>query len=83
MVKECDECLIHTFAVHVYKDPGTIELSQHILSDEREGWTVMFIRLFLSLSQIFPNADLRLLKHCVSVRDKLLQKKFDEHKVTL
>ncbi|CAI5682027.1 unnamed protein product [Oreochromis niloticus] len=31
--------------------------------------------------QIFPNADLRLLKHCVSIRDKLLQRKFDEHKV--
>lgn len=75
----------HTFAVHVYNDASTIELSQHILSDEQEGdsWTVMFIRLFLSLSQIFPNADLRLLKHCVSLRDKLLQKKFDEHKVTL
>uniref|UniRef100_A0A7N8WVY8 Cytochrome P450, family 17, subfamily A, polypeptide 1 n=1 Tax=Mastacembelus armatus TaxID=205130 RepID=A0A7N8WVY8_9TELE len=30
--------------------------------------------------QIFPNADLNLLKHCVSIRDKLLQKKYDEHK---
>ncbi|XP_058506727.1 steroid 17-alpha-hydroxylase/17,20 lyase [Solea solea] len=30
--------------------------------------------------QIFPSADLRLLKHCVSIRDKLLQKKYDEHK---
>ncbi|XP_042357753.1 steroid 17-alpha-hydroxylase/17,20 lyase [Plectropomus leopardus] len=30
--------------------------------------------------QIFPNADLRLLKQCVSIRDKLLQKKYDEHK---
>ncbi|KAL0964375.1 hypothetical protein UPYG_G00322970 [Umbra pygmaea] len=30
--------------------------------------------------QIFPNADLRLLRQCVSVRDKLLQKKYDEHK---
>ncbi|KAM9365021.1 steroid 17-alpha-hydroxylase/17,20 lyase [Pholidichthys leucotaenia] len=30
--------------------------------------------------QIFPNADLHLLKQCVSIRDKLLQKKFDEHK---
>ncbi|XP_010749260.1 steroid 17-alpha-hydroxylase/17,20 lyase isoform X1 [Larimichthys crocea] len=30
--------------------------------------------------QIFPNADLRLLKECVSVRDKLLQKQYDEHK---
>ncbi|XP_010783479.1 steroid 17-alpha-hydroxylase/17,20 lyase, partial [Notothenia coriiceps] len=29
---------------------------------------------------IFPNADLRLLKLCVSIRDKLLQKKYDEHK---
>lgn len=34
-----------------------------------------------SFSQIFPNADLCLLKQCVSVRDKLLQKKYDEHKV--
>lgn len=33
-----------------------------------------------SLSQIFPNADLRLLKGCVSVRDKLLQKEYDKHK---
>ncbi|XP_059215600.1 steroid 17-alpha-hydroxylase/17,20 lyase [Centropristis striata] len=30
--------------------------------------------------QIFPNADLRLLKQCVSVRDELLQKKYNEHK---
>ncbi|KAA8579026.1 hypothetical protein FQN60_010626 [Etheostoma spectabile] len=30
---------------------------------------------------IFPNADLRLLKHCVSIRDRLLQKKYEEHKV--
>ncbi|XP_034040567.1 steroid 17-alpha-hydroxylase/17,20 lyase [Thalassophryne amazonica] len=30
--------------------------------------------------QIFPNADLRLLKHCVSIRDQLLQRKYDEHK---
>ncbi|KAG7513146.1 steroid 17-alpha-hydroxylase/17,20 lyase [Solea senegalensis] len=30
--------------------------------------------------QMFPSADLRLLKHCVSIRDKLLQKKYDEHK---
>ncbi|KAM6916267.1 steroid 17-alpha-hydroxylase/17,20 lyase [Xenentodon cancila] len=30
--------------------------------------------------QMFPNADLRLLKHCVAIRDKLLQKKYDEHK---
>lgn len=36
-----------------------------------------------SLLQIFPNADLRLLKECVSVRDKLLQKQYDEHKVQL
>lgn len=33
------------------------------------------------MSQIFPNEDLRLLKQCVAVRDQLLQKKFDEHKV--
>ncbi|XP_062319667.1 steroid 17-alpha-hydroxylase/17,20 lyase isoform X1 [Osmerus eperlanus] len=31
--------------------------------------------------QMFPNADLRLLKRCVSIRDSLLQKKYDEHKV--
>lgn len=37
----------------------------------------------VSLSQIFPNADLRLLKQCVSVRDKLLQKQYDKHKVCL
>ncbi|KAM9726587.1 steroid 17-alpha-hydroxylase/17,20 lyase isoform 2-T2 [Menidia menidia] len=30
--------------------------------------------------QIFPNADLHLLKDCVAIRDKLLQKKYDEHK---
>ncbi|XP_067465363.1 steroid 17-alpha-hydroxylase/17,20 lyase [Thunnus thynnus] len=30
--------------------------------------------------QIFPNADLRLLKQCVSIRDNLLQKRYDEHK---
>lgn len=36
----------------------------------------------VSLSQIFPNADLRLLKQCVSVRDKLLQEQYDKHKVS-
>ncbi|XP_013860496.1 steroid 17-alpha-hydroxylase/17,20 lyase [Austrofundulus limnaeus] len=30
--------------------------------------------------QIFPNADLRLLKQCVAIRDRLLQKKYEEHK---
>ncbi|XP_041645223.1 steroid 17-alpha-hydroxylase/17,20 lyase [Cheilinus undulatus] len=30
--------------------------------------------------QIFPNADLRLLKQCVAVRDQLLQKQYDQHK---
>ncbi|KAM7408041.1 hypothetical protein PAMA_001950 [Pampus argenteus] len=30
--------------------------------------------------QIFPNAELRQLKQCVSIRDSLLQKKYDEHK---
>ncbi|XP_024916279.1 steroid 17-alpha-hydroxylase/17,20 lyase isoform X2 [Cynoglossus semilaevis] len=31
--------------------------------------------------QIFPNAGLRLLRKCVSTRDALLQKKYDQHKV--
>ncbi|XP_052428452.1 steroid 17-alpha-hydroxylase/17,20 lyase [Carassius gibelio] len=31
--------------------------------------------------QIFPNKDLKILKQCVSIRDKLLQKKYEEHKV--
>uniref|UniRef100_A0A668AJ00 Cytochrome P450, family 17, subfamily A, polypeptide 1 n=1 Tax=Myripristis murdjan TaxID=586833 RepID=A0A668AJ00_9TELE len=30
--------------------------------------------------QVFPSVELRLLKHCVSIRDSLLQKKYDEHK---
>ncbi|XP_072247586.1 steroid 17-alpha-hydroxylase/17,20 lyase-like isoform X1 [Leuresthes tenuis] len=30
--------------------------------------------------QIFPNADLHLLRQCVAIRDKLLQKKYEEHK---
>ncbi|KAK7877573.1 hypothetical protein WMY93_031730 [Mugilogobius chulae] len=29
---------------------------------------------------MFPNKDLQLLKHCVSIRDQLLQKKYEEHK---
>lgn len=41
-------------------------------------WQIWKVSLF---SQIFPNADLRLLKQCVSVRDKLLQKEYDKHKV--
>ncbi|XP_054652322.1 steroid 17-alpha-hydroxylase/17,20 lyase [Dunckerocampus dactyliophorus] len=32
--------------------------------------------------QIFPNYDLRLLKQCVSIRDQLLHKKYEEHKAT-
>uniref|UniRef100_A0AAY4DGH9 Uncharacterized protein n=1 Tax=Denticeps clupeoides TaxID=299321 RepID=A0AAY4DGH9_9TELE len=32
--------------------------------------------------QIFPNEDLRILKECVSVRDKLLETKYREHKVS-
>ncbi|RXN23406.1 steroid 17-alpha-hydroxylase 17,20 lyase-like protein [Labeo rohita] len=31
--------------------------------------------------QIFPNKDLKILRQCVSIRDKLLQKKYEEHKV--
>ncbi|KAM8852524.1 steroid 17-alpha-hydroxylase/17,20 lyase [Synchiropus picturatus] len=31
--------------------------------------------------QYFPNAGLQLLKRCVAVRDQLLQRKFEEHKV--
>lgn len=30
--------------------------------------------------QMFPNADLQLLKQCVHIRDQLLQKKYEEHK---
>ncbi|XP_028278679.1 steroid 17-alpha-hydroxylase/17,20 lyase [Parambassis ranga] len=30
--------------------------------------------------QVFPSPDLHLLKQCVSIRDKLLQKKYAEHK---
>ncbi|XP_067909489.1 steroid 17-alpha-hydroxylase/17,20 lyase [Heterodontus francisci] len=30
--------------------------------------------------QLFPNEDLQTLKKCIAVRDKLLQKKFEEHK---
>ncbi|XP_076830022.1 steroid 17-alpha-hydroxylase/17,20 lyase [Brachyhypopomus gauderio] len=30
--------------------------------------------------QMFPNEELRLLKQCVSIRDQLLQKKYEEHK---
>ncbi|TSK22728.1 Steroid 17-alpha-hydroxylase/17,20 lyase [Bagarius yarrelli] len=30
--------------------------------------------------QFFPNKDLRILQRCVSIRDQLLQKKYDEHK---
>ncbi|KAM9477567.1 steroid 17-alpha-hydroxylase/17,20 lyase [Clarias gariepinus] len=30
--------------------------------------------------QLFPNEDLKMLRSCVSIRDKLLQKKYDEHK---
>ena len=37
----------------------------------------------VSHSQIFPNADLRLLKQCVSEREKLLQKEYEKHKVQL
>ncbi|KAM9726589.1 steroid 17-alpha-hydroxylase/17,20 lyase isoform 4-T4 [Menidia menidia] len=33
-----------------------------------------------AVTNIFPNADLHLLKDCVAIRDKLLQKKYDEHK---
>lgn len=35
----------------------------------------------VSLLQIFPNADLRLLKQCVSLRDELLQMQYEQHKV--
>ncbi|XDV50373.1 hypothetical protein PO909_019443 [Leuciscus waleckii] len=31
--------------------------------------------------QIFPNKELRILRQCVSIRDNLLQKKYEEHKV--
>ncbi len=34
-------------------------------------------------SKIFPNKDLEILRQCVSIRDKLLQKKYEEHKVNV
>ncbi|XP_066526581.1 cytochrome P450 17A2 [Hoplias malabaricus] len=33
--------------------------------------------------QIFPNKDLAKLKECISIRDKMLSKKLEEHKLTL
>ncbi|XP_055027258.2 steroid 17-alpha-hydroxylase/17,20 lyase [Misgurnus anguillicaudatus] len=31
--------------------------------------------------QMFPNKDLRILRQCVSIRDKLLKRKYEEHKL--
>lgn len=33
--------------------------------------------------QVFPNKSLRKLKECISIRDRLLSHKLEEHKVTM
>lgn len=37
---------------------------------------------FVCVFQVFPNKTLRKLKDCITVRDRLLSKKLEEHKVT-
>ncbi len=41
------------------------------------------IAYILFSSKIFPNKGLKILRQCVSIRDKLLQKKYEEHKVNV
>lgn len=41
----------------------------------------IYINYHLLFLKMLPNEDLRILKECVSIRDKLLQKKYEEHKV--
>ena len=36
----------------------------------------------LFVLQIFPNASLQKLRECIAVRDRLLSRKLEEHKVT-
>ncbi len=43
----------------------------------------ILIAYILFSSKIFPNKDLKILRQCVSIRDKLLQRKYEEHKVNV
>lgn len=40
------------------------------------------IKHTLSVLQVFPNRSLSKLKECITIRDKLLSRKLEEHKVT-
>ncbi|XP_066534829.1 steroid 17-alpha-hydroxylase/17,20 lyase [Hoplias malabaricus] len=56
---------------------GMLQYSQGIVNTVAKD---SLVDIF-SWLQLFPNEDLRILKHCVSMRDKLLKKKYEEHKV--
>ncbi|XP_054886247.1 steroid 17-alpha-hydroxylase/17,20 lyase [Poeciliopsis prolifica] len=72
----CSLCFNSSYARGDPEFEGMLRYSQGIVDTVAKD---SLVDIFPWL-QIFPNADLRLLKHCVSVRDKLLQKKYDEHK---
>ncbi|XP_007577686.1 steroid 17-alpha-hydroxylase/17,20 lyase [Poecilia formosa] len=72
----CSLCFNSSYARGDPEFEGMLRYSQGIVDTVAKD---SLVDIFPWL-QIFPNADLRLLKHCVSVRDKLLQKKYEEHK---
>uniref|UniRef100_A0A7N6FAC7 Uncharacterized protein n=1 Tax=Anabas testudineus TaxID=64144 RepID=A0A7N6FAC7_ANATE len=72
----CSLCFNSTYCRGDPEFEGMLHYSQGIVDTVAKD---SLVDIFPWL-QIFPNANLHLLKQCVSVRDKLLQKKYDEHK---
>ncbi|XP_057703408.1 steroid 17-alpha-hydroxylase/17,20 lyase [Corythoichthys intestinalis] len=72
----CSLCFNSTYSVGDPEFESMLQYSQGIVDTVAKD---SLVDIFPWL-QAFPNADLRLLKQCVSVRDKLLQKKYEEHK---
>lgn len=62
-----------------------LQMSQNVLS-----WSLIHFSVFSKMSrclcrayvhQVFPNKDLSKLKECIVIRDRLLTRKLEEHKV--
>ncbi|XP_061692190.1 steroid 17-alpha-hydroxylase/17,20 lyase isoform X5 [Syngnathoides biaculeatus] len=73
----CSLCFNSTYSIGDPEFEAILLYSQGILDTVAKD---SLVDIFPWL-QVFPNADLHLLKQCVSIRDTVLQKKYEEHKV--
>ncbi|XP_061692184.1 steroid 17-alpha-hydroxylase/17,20 lyase isoform X2 [Syngnathoides biaculeatus] len=72
----CSLCFNSTYSIGDPEFEAILLYSQGILDTVAKD---SLVDIFPWL-QVFPNADLHLLKQCVSIRDTVLQKKYEEHK---